>query len=227
MSFARRFTLGFLFILGLAPSLGAQQGLVLEIQSGTVTLKAQNVPLRTILTEWARVGGTNVIGADRIAGTPITIELTGVSERQALDILLRNSSGYMLGLRPAGVEGVSAYNRILIMPPSTAPRALPVANPTAGLNRVQVLPPESPDDGNDDGPGGVGPVVRMPTVTGQNVPFPPSALPVPDADGPVARPQPGVVVTPLNPFGLPPGSSSTPGVVSPPPPQAPQRPSGN
>ncbi len=231
MSLVSRCILGFVVLTTFAVRAEAQQPLLLDISNGQVTLKAQNVPVRVILMEWARVGGTNVVGADRMTGAPVTMELTGVPERQALDVLLRNASGYLLAMRPSGTAGASAYNRILIMPPSTAPRALP--NPTfAAGGRVPVNVPEPTEDQADidlDNPGPQGrpaPPVRMPTVTGQSLPAgggqPPSALPLPDTSAPVSPQGPGTAgVTPGNPFGIPQGSSSSPGVIvpAPPPPQ--------
>src|SRR5262245_44934543 len=109
MLHVRRLILGLVSVAASIAPAAAQQPLALEIRSGQVTINAQNIPLRTILTEWGRVGGTNVVGADRVAGAPVTLELANVSERQALEILLRSTSGYMLGLRPAGATGVSIY----------------------------------------------------------------------------------------------------------------------
>jgi hypothetical protein len=215
---------------------GAQEPLSLQIRAGKVTIKAQNVPLRTILTEWARVGGANVVGADRVAGAPVTIELTDVPERQALDVLLRGVSGYMLALRPAGTSGASTFNRILIMPPSAAPRALP---PQAGGVPTRVTPVNAPDNDNDAFPEGVpeappgparpgGPGVRFPNVVGQNTPTP-APLPGTETASPVPATPPAIVVTPGNPFGVPVGSSSRPGVVAPvaPQPQPGPRPDQN
>ncbi len=210
---------GLALLISAAGTATAQSPLSLQIHEGQVTLKAQNVPLRTILSEWARIGGTNVVGADRVAGSPVTIELTDVSERQALEILLRNVSGYMLGTRPMGTQGASAYNRILIMPPSTAPRAVPPPTPVITPRFPQ--PPESEDDapqemtpGNPAVPVRPGPPVRMPSVTGQSVPTP-APLPAPDTSQPIPPITPGVVVTPGNPFGVPVGSGSQPGVMTP------------
>jgi hypothetical protein len=211
-----RLALGFALPLVFASLAAAQDPLLLQIRNGQVTLKAQNVTLRTILTEWARVGGTNIVGADRAGGAPVTIELADVPERQALDVLLRNVSGYMLAMRPTGVQGVSAYNRILIMPPSAAPRALPPQ--AVGAARFPQVNPADPDDAPPDvvleGPGIARPgqPVRLPNVTGGPIPAP---LPVPDTDAPEPSQTPGVVVvSPGNPFGVPVGSSSQPGVLS-------------
>ena len=52
----------------------AQQPLKLSFQDGRVTVDATSVPVRTILTEWGKVGGTKVVGAERITGAPMTRE---------------------------------------------------------------------------------------------------------------------------------------------------------
>ena len=224
---------GFLVLVAAA---AAQAPLSLQIHDGQVTINAQNVPLRTILTEWARVGGTNVVGAERVTGAPVTVELTGVPERQALEILLRNVSGYMIAMRPAGSRGASAFNRILIMPPSAAPRALPPQPAGAALRGAPAPVPVPTPDADDDTPQDTGegqarpaPPVRLPTVNGPNLPTP-APLPVPETTPPVPQPTPGsVVVTPNNPFGLPAGSSSRPGTITPVPEGQPgqQRPNQN
>jgi hypothetical protein len=207
----------------LAVPAAAQAPLTLSIQDGQVTLKAQNVPVATILNEWARIGGTNVIGANRVTGAPVTLELDGVPERQALEVLLRNVSGYLLALRPEGTSGASVFNRILIMPASAAPRPLPVPAPAVNQTRAP--------QGNDEGPGDIileGPNPNRPAPAVRPAPFggqngqngpPPTPLPVPETAAPVPPVTPGVVVTPSNPFGIPTGSSSRPGVVTPVPQQ--------
>jgi hypothetical protein len=210
----------------IASTAAAQDPLSLQIRDGQVTIKAQNIPLRTILAEWARIGGTNVIGADRVAGAPVTVELTAVPEQEALEVLLRNVSGYMLAFRPAGSQGASLYNRILIMPPSVAPRVLPQQT-TGAPQRL----PQANVPGTDDAPPDIvlegpatnrpGPALRQPTVTGPNGQVP-APLPIPETSAPVSpATTPGVIVTPGNPFGVPPGSSSQPGVVTPVPQQQP------
>jgi hypothetical protein len=67
-----------------------------------VTLHAQNVPVRTILAEWARVGGARIVNGERVAGAPVTLDLEGIPERQALDIILRGVSGYVVAAREPG-----------------------------------------------------------------------------------------------------------------------------
>jgi hypothetical protein len=214
----------------------AQTPLRLQISGGRVTLHAENVPARTILDEWARLGGAKIVNGDRIAGAPLTLELEGVPERQALDIILRGVSGYVLAAREAGAAGASIYDRIMILPTSAAPRnpppqAAPVFN-GAGIVRPIGRDDDSSIDTdqqqlNDGVP--LGRPVPFPRPVGAPVgsPFnPPMTPPItlqPDDQPQPPQPAPGVVATPTNPFGLPPGSSVRPGVITPAvPPQTPQ-----
>ena len=89
---------------------------------------AKDATVRQILTEWARVGQTRIINVDRVAGPPLSIELTNVPEAQALDTLLRTVSGYLAAPRPVTMPNASAYDRIFILPTSTGtpPRPTPI-----------------------------------------------------------------------------------------------------
>jgi hypothetical protein len=220
----------------------AQAPLRLQISGGRVTLHAQNVPVRTILAEWARLGGTRIINGDRVAGAPLTLELEGVPERQALDIILRGVSGYALAAR-TDTAGASMYDRIMILPTSIAPRnpppgAAPVfQSGPSGVVRPIVPPRQAAQDqdGNDAGeptpvndgvPLGRPVPVARPVVGGVVPPNPPVMPPITVTSDDRPQPQPqqpaGGVPTPSNPFGLPPGSSTRPGVITPPPQPLPQ-----
>lgn len=99
----------------------------LQIGNGRVTLDAVNVSARQILAEWARIGGTKVVGAEKITGAPLTLKLVDMPERQALDIILRNVAGFMAAPRSAtSVAGASTYDRILVM--ATSAGATQAAN---------------------------------------------------------------------------------------------------
>jgi hypothetical protein len=234
-----------------------QQSVTLQFNAGQVTLSAQNAPVRVILAEWARLGGATIVNGDRVAGAPVTLELTGVPERQALDIVLRSVAGYMLAPRPAGSRGASAFDRILILPTSAAPRNPPAAAASAVPRPVLPRPTiiarqpeagvEAPiDAGQDD----IDPVAAQdPTALTQpragnprpvpppfvtRPPVQPGAEPLdPDEPDDAAEPGPaapaGVAPTPTNPFGIPLGSSATPGIVTPvpQPQQQQQRPGPN
>jgi hypothetical protein len=123
--------------------------LTLQMKDGRVSLEATAVPVRQILAEWARVGGTKVVGADKITGAPLTLHIVNMPERQALDIILRNVAGFMAAPRLASATpGASAYDRILILAPSSAPApAAAAANgrtPTTNTTGRR-LPPRPPN----------------------------------------------------------------------------------
>jgi len=103
----------------------------LTIQNGRVSLKAKDATLRQIMQEWARVGQTKVLNAERLPGGPMTLELNNVTEKEALDTLLRTVSGYVAALREVTVAGnASVFDRILVMPAAAAPKqALSTAPP--------------------------------------------------------------------------------------------------
>jgi hypothetical protein len=216
----------------LVPALpaGAQQSVALQFNAGRVTLVARNAPLRTILAEWARLGGATVVNGERVAGPAVSLELTDVPERQALDIILRGVAGYMLAPRRAGSAGSSTFDRIMILPTSAAPQNPPPAVAAAGRRPVVprpviARPPEVPPDTVADTE------IEDPNEADALSP-PGNGNPVPRAVGPpVVRQMPGaepteeepdeanpgltVISTPSNPFGRPPGSSATPGVIAP------------
>jgi hypothetical protein len=198
-------------LLGAWATSAAAQGVTLEFQDGKVRLNAQNVTVSQILTEWAKRGRTTIVNAERVPGPAVTLELQDVSEQEALDIVLRGVSGYLVAARETSMTGASAFDRIYILPTSSRPTsAAPLAPPPQQALQVQ-------DDFDDDDepppqgprPVGVGPGARLPR----------------DAAG--ARPVPAVVEddedrvepenrtpAPSNPFGVPPGTSR-PGVITP------------
>jgi hypothetical protein len=148
--------------LALLPVCANAQQMTLQLQDGRVTLDAQNVPVRQILAEWARVGGAKIVNGEKVLGAPLTLQLQGVPEREALEIILRGVSGYMLAARQVG-SGVSAFDRIMILPTSTPPRG-PAATQAGGFGNPAVNRPMMPqpvqaepaeeiiEDGDNDDP---------------------------------------------------------------------------
>jgi hypothetical protein len=133
------------------------QPLELDIRDGLVTLSATNVPVRQVLAEWARVGGTRVVGAERITGPPLTLQLEGVPEAKALDIVLRGAAGYMAAARsPQSVGGLSIYDRIMVLASSTPPAAAAGAGAAAvnrpAANRFGVPPAIEPVESATESP---------------------------------------------------------------------------
>lgn len=172
------------------------QQLSLEIRDGLVTLHATNVAVRQVLAEWARVGGTRVVGAERVSGPPLTLSLEGVPEGKALDIVLRGAAGYMAATRAVPGSGKSSYDRIMVLATSTPPAGGSAA-PAGATGRTTpprpfgVPPAPDPNDTADTG-------ADMP----EPVADPPAVNPFANAFGQpgVAQPfgQPGA-----NPFGQP------------------------
>src|SRR5690349_11857084 len=94
------------------------------MQNGLVSIVATDATVRQILAEWARVGQTKIVNAERIAGGPVSLELSNVPEKQALDILLRSVNGYLAAPRPIVDPNASAFDRILVLPTTTPPRSI-------------------------------------------------------------------------------------------------------
>jgi hypothetical protein len=203
----------------------------MSMANGRVSIVATDATVRQILTEWARIGQTQIVNVERIPGGPVTLELNNVPEDQALDLLLRAVSGYLAAPRPMPVANASRFDRIIVMATSATPRqpaaaAGVVQQPAPAYNAV---PPPADEDTEDDRPS-------------------PNSMPTPNPRGPVftAFPQPQVVnpqqqglqpggfvppqmmqptTAPQTPAAYPgaptapPGSVTTPGMVAPMPPQ--------
>jgi hypothetical protein len=107
----------------------ARADVSLTIDDGRVTLVAKDATLAQIMVEWARVGQTKVINGERLTGPPVTLELNSVPEEAALGIILRSASGYLVAPREGSLEHGSRFNRILILPTSSAPRPSPTQAP--------------------------------------------------------------------------------------------------
>jgi len=240
-------TLTLVILTWLAAGSTALADVQLTIRDGRVSLVAKDATVRQILTEWARVGQTKIVNVERIPGGPITLELKDVPEQEALEVLLRSVSGYMAAPRATVVANASAFDRIIVMPTSVAPRtpvggAPPPVFQQPGMPGPFGQPRQGEDDqGEDERP--VPPTVIPPNRGPVFNTFPqpqivnpqqPSVLPfpqgvVPAGDPPPATNPPGV--QPASPFG----GAAVPGmIVKPPPGQAqpgapgqPLRPGGN
>jgi hypothetical protein len=186
--------------------------LKMSMQNGRVTIIADNVPLRQILQEWARVGQSNILNIDKVNGPAISLQLIDTPEKEALDILLRSASGYIAAPRSDVVANASMYDRITIMATSHAPAAVASAPTPPTFQRppqpieendepINVVPNQPPNPvvpsypGMPPGVNGVPPTPnQMPAV--QSQPGMPTA--------PQTSPRPGVLPpTPTMPNGVP------------------------
>ena len=171
------------------------QQIDLRIGNGRVTLDAENVTVRLILSEWARVGGARVVNGELVGGGLVTLQLEDVPEAEALDIVLRGASGYIIAMRPAGAAGASVFDRIMVLASSDAPRAVPRRTITETPVLQSVVPTRLPQP--------------LPRPTQPPAPVLPEPEPV-EPDTPVAQPNPVGF-----PFPIPPGSSDRPGMIAP------------
>jgi hypothetical protein len=171
--------------------------LKLTLANGKVTLVADDVPLRQILAEWARLGKTTVINGDKLVGPPLTLQLIDVPEEQALETLLRSASGYVVAQRASYVADASMYDRILILPTSRAPAASASSAPASFNQPARPMPQPMPDD---DDPVDA-PVVMPPGMNPGNAP---QQLPAPGMLNttpptnmtPMTAPRPGLLPGP-------------------------------
>jgi hypothetical protein len=200
----------------LLPGHASAGDLKLTMQNGRVTIIADNVPLRQILQEWARVGQTKIVNVDKMNGPAISLQLINAPERDALDILLRSASGYIAAPRPVQIANAAFYDRVTIMATSRPPAATAtqMAPPTFQRPPVAVddsdepinvaMPPPqgNPVVGQFPGqyPGQVGQFPGMP----QQQPglMPPMMQPGAPTT-PLTSPRPGAVQQPQFPPGVP------------------------
>jgi hypothetical protein len=236
-----RAALAIAFLTAAAATASAGE-LKLTIGNGLVTLVAKDVTIREILAEWARVGQTRIVNADKLTGGPVTLELTNVPEAQALDTVLRSAAGYVMAPRTANTPGPSLYDRIMILATSRPPAVTATASaPFNGraVPQVQQNMPQQDDDGEVT-PAGIGPAVVPAGPLGAAAPgFPQPAAPQPNQQpnqqaAPMTAPRPGMLPAPQpaapnappNPYlGTPPGPTA-PGFNPNPPPPPPRGPGG-
>ena len=197
------------------PAIAGQ--LRLEMSGGRVTLVAEDVTIGQILDEWARVGQTQVINGDRLSGSPVTLQLTSVPEKLALDVILRSTTGYIAALRRGENLGLSFYERILVLttnttgpPPQSIAAPLP-SQESQFPTRVPGLVRLEPSD--------VEKVQEELEVVSQEEDDGAQATPLPfQTSDPAAKtPQPARGVSPgaTPPVGAPAGTSRVPGMIAP------------
>lgn len=216
-AFAAALAVGFLVWSG--PASAGE--LKLTLQDGRVTIIADNVPLRQILQEWARIGQAKIVNADKLNGPAISLQLIDAPEKDALDILLRSASGYIAAPRAVPVANLAYYDRVTIMATSRAPAATAtnMAPPTFQRPPVQlsdesdepingVMPPQNGNPmmtqypGMPPQPGLTGPGLAVPLTSSR-----PGAIPVPAQQPGMV---PGMVPNPYQPL-VRPGTPPLPG----------------
>ena len=121
-------SLATLCLLALSQTATAQT-LSLRLDGGAVTLHAANVTVDEILARWSETTGLTVVSQNGHGSeVPVTLDLSGVSEREALGLVLRDLSGYIMGESRDPQTGAVRIDRLVILPDSAA-RASDVAPP--------------------------------------------------------------------------------------------------
>jgi hypothetical protein len=185
------------------------------MQDGKVSVVAKDATLRQIMAEWARVGQTKVINVDRIPGGPMTLELHGVPEDRALEILMRSLSGYLAAPRAIPSPTLSKFDRIVVMPTVAAarqPAGAASATPAPVFQQTPTFqPPQVQQEEPDDQQPGQNPAApRGPVFT---------AFPQPQVVNPNAAP--GNIVPGNGQTFVPPPGMNLPGAATPQQPPAP------
>ena len=202
-------------VLSLVAASPAAADVQITMQGGKVSIVAKDATLRQIMAEWARVGQTKVVNVDRIPGGPMTIELQGVPEDRALEILMRSLSGYLAAPRPVPSPTLSKFDRIVVMPTVAAarqPAGAASATPAPVFQQTPTFqPPQVQQEEPDDQQPGQNPAApRGPVFT---------AFPQPQVVNPNAAP--GNIVPGNGQTFVPPPGMNLPGAATPQQPPAP------
>ncbi len=111
---------------------------------GTVSLVATSATVREILAEWTRKGGTPFVGAERLTGSPMTVQFEHRPETEVVASLLRNAAGYVLGPSQENAAGRSGIEVVFVLATSTPTGSYTA--PTSYAPQPQVSTPGSPAD---------------------------------------------------------------------------------
>jgi len=207
------------FALGAAP---ASADVRVTMRDGRVTVVAKDATLRQILAEWARVGQARIVNGEQVAGGPITIELTDLPERQALDILMRSVGGYFAAPRPTALPNAAFYDRIIVLP-AAAPRSTSVSNSAPAPLPQPRFQPNPVDDDAAFQRAPFAPPTPQPAGAAMPVTAAPQLTPAPAFQpGPPIQPGAPPASAPIAPAASGPLGSSRPGVIAAPPQQPPQ-----
>jgi hypothetical protein len=120
--------------------------------NGVMSLAATNAPLRDILNEWKRKGGTAFDGVERLTGSPLTLQFDHRPESEVMASLLRNASGFVIGPRSSQSSAASSIEVVYVLATSTAtssgyspaPAYVPPPQPTTQGNPDTEVPPVGP-----------------------------------------------------------------------------------
>ena len=216
-----RIALGLALTAVLAVPPSAKGAVQLTIRDGRVWLTADRATIAEILAEWSRVGTTRMVNTERLGGPLLTLDLRGVPELDALDVILRSAGGFVAVSRTEGADALrlSRFSQVVIVPSAgTGGPAAPMPSLVpVNVPPVAVQAPIFTEGG----------ARRLIGPDGQVVPDDQEDAPPPPRPAPPAAVVPGGSMPPG--FSEPPGAGTPGGVPRPgliPPVIPPRRPGG-
>ena len=136
---------------------------------GTVTLSANGATLHEILAEWARVGGTAFVGAERLPAAPLTLRYDRRPDAEVVASLLRQAAGFVIGPRREGAASIASSIGVVVVVPSSTPSASRYVVQPPSPNEIEasgegLLPVESAGDPSGARPAGIPAPADPPTI---------------------------------------------------------------
>jgi hypothetical protein len=184
----------------------------LSFSEGRVWLTADGATAAQILAEWARLGGTRIVNAERISSEPLTLEMPGVPERDALDVLLKSASGYIAMSRTPELRAAfarqSQFDRVAVLPSSTRVSEPVLRGVPVPAEVPTLVPPPPPVFAPSGGQRLIGPDGQPVPDDQEGAPAP--VVTTPPAPPPATKPGPTFITAP---------GSPVPGVMPPKPTQ--------
>ena len=120
------------------PAGAEAQSLTLTIDKGLVTMDAEDVTVDDVLARWSRITRLKVVSKTGTGSNiPLSLHLSAVPEREAMALLLKGLSGYIMGERRDPDTGVITIDRLMILTqsaaqaPASVATAIPAAKPDA------------------------------------------------------------------------------------------------
>ena len=219
-----RIALGLALTAVLAVPPSAKGAVQLTIRDGRVWLTADRATIAEILAEWSRVGTTRMVNTERLGGPFLSLDLRGVPELDALDVILRSAGGFVAVSRTADTDAfhLSRFSQVVIVPAAGTgapagpmPSLVPVSEPPAAVQAPifteggarRLIGPDGqvvPDDQEDDPPP---PRPAPPATVLPGGSMPPGFSEPPGAGTPGGVPRPGLV-PPVIPPRRPGGATS-------------------
>jgi hypothetical protein len=191
---------------GAAQAQAATRQLEVSFNNGKVTVIAENVTLREILTEWGRKGGSRIVNADKLGGSPVPYtEFRDMPEASVLRSLLRDVPGYGAAPRIAPSADASAFDAVFILATRTVPVSGASSSPMAPQIQPAPLAPQGVPRAVEGSVDSEIPPVR--TIQGDLPPTTPGGGA--PANDPTLRTAPGGMVTSTIPGVVIPGAPTT------------------